>query len=74
MLCPVAFHGLRDVQLSQNVPDLQSLLGSADVARHHPGSQHTNDFDIFFSAWGDFQIEENRKTYLAPVVFSGMWL
>lgn len=48
MICPVAFYGLRDVQLTQNVPDLQRLLSSADVAMHHPGSLHTNDIDIAF--------------------------
>lgn len=53
MICPVAFYELRDVQLRQNVPDLQSLLGSADVAMHHPGSLHTNDIDIVFLMLGE---------------------
>lgn len=33
----------------------QSLLGSADVATHHSGSLHTNDwFHFYFNAWGNF--------------------
>lgn len=48
VLCPVDFHLLKEVQLSQNVLDLQSLLGSADMAMHSPGSLYTNDLKNHF--------------------------
>ena len=48
MLCPGAFHIVREVQLSQHMLDLQSLLGSADVAMHSPGSLYTNDLNTLF--------------------------
>jgi len=48
MLCPAAFHMLTEVQLSQNMLDLQTLLGSADVAIHSPGSPNTNHLDTLF--------------------------
>lgn len=76
MICPVAFHGLRDVQLGQNVPDLQSLFGSVDVVVHHPGFLHTSDIDFFFFFYCLEKLPDRRKhkkTYLAPIVFvSGM--
>lgn len=54
MLCPAAFHMLREVQLSPNMLDLQSLLGSAYVAMHSPYDLLNLNIFCYVSESNDF--------------------